>query len=213
MFTVCLDDTCKEFTQKLEIKDTKNPEINLKNEKIEITENDDFDPTSNIASVTDIIDGDIKKSDDKELTKDGYVIDSNVDTKKAGSYTVKIIAYDKNGNKTEKEYAVTVKEKPEDPTQNATQQKPQSTNNSSQSQSTTTDPSTNNKPSNNQQTETCVKNGTWRPSYDGEFASYDFNEADAWGEANCPEHYRYLVHTIHDICGYEAWAVNFIPMQ
>ena len=100
-FTVCLDDTCKEFPQKLEIKDTKNPVIELKKEKVEITEGDKFDPVSNIASVKDVIDGDIKKSDDKKLTKNGYLIDSNVDTKKAGSYKVKIIAYDVNGNKTE----------------------------------------------------------------------------------------------------------------
>ena len=127
-FTVCLDDTCKEFPQKLEIKDTKSPVIELKKEKVEITEGDKFDPVSNIASVKDVIDGDIKKSDDKKLTKNGYLIDSNVDTKKAGSYKVKIIAYDVNGNKTEKEYAVTVKEKPEETKPNQTQQQTPQTN-------------------------------------------------------------------------------------
>ena len=89
VFTVCLDDTCKEFSQKLEIKDTNSPVIELKKEKVEITEGDKFDPVSNIASVKDVIDGEIKKSDDKKLTKNGYLIDSNVDTKKAGTYNVK----------------------------------------------------------------------------------------------------------------------------
>ena len=37
VFTVCLDDTCKEFTEQVEIKDTKNPEIKFKKEKLEIT--------------------------------------------------------------------------------------------------------------------------------------------------------------------------------
>ena len=46
VFTVCLDDTCKEFSQKLEIKDTKSPVIELKKEKVEITEGDKFDPVS-----------------------------------------------------------------------------------------------------------------------------------------------------------------------
>ena len=128
IFTVCLDDTCKEFSQKLEIKDTKSPVIELKKEKVEITEGDKFDPVSNIASVKDVIDGDIKKSDDKKLTKNGYLIDSSVDTKKAGSYKVKIVAYDVNGNKTEKEYAVTVKEKPEETKPNQTQQQTPQTN-------------------------------------------------------------------------------------
>ena len=154
IFTVCLDDTCKEFSQKLEIKDTKSPVIDLKKEKVEITEGDKFDPVSNIASVKDVIDGDIKKSDDKKLTKNGYLIDSNVDTKKAGSYKVKIIAYDVNGNKTEKEYAVTVKEKPEETKPNQTQQQPQTNYTpptTSQNQGSAK-PSTSSKPSNNQQT-------------------------------------------------------------
>ena len=115
VFTVCLDDTCKEFTEQVEIKDTKNPVIKFKKEKLEITEGDKFDPVSNIESVKDPIDGDIKKSDDKELTKDGYIITSDVKADKAGEYTVKITAYDVNGNKAEQSYKVTVKEKPKEP--------------------------------------------------------------------------------------------------
>ena len=115
VFTVCLDDTCKEFTEQVEIKDTKNPEIKFKKEKLEITEGDKFDPVSNIESVKDPIDGNIKKSDDKELTKDGYIITSDVKADKAGEYTVKIIAYDVNGNKAEQSYKVAVKEKPKEP--------------------------------------------------------------------------------------------------
>ncbi len=114
VFTVCIDDTCKDFKQKLEIKDTKNPEIKLKADKVEITEDDDFDPFSNIESIKDPIDGDIKKSDDEKLTKNGYLIVSDVDNKKAGKYTVKITAYDMNGNKAEGSYQVTVKEKPQE---------------------------------------------------------------------------------------------------
>lgn len=127
VFTVCLDETCKEFPQKLEIKDTKNPEIKLKKDKVEITESDKFDPIANIESVKDPVDGDIKKSDDKKLTKNGYLIDSNVDTAKVGDYKVKIIAYDVNGNKAEKEYTVSVKKKPEEPKQTETTQQPQTT--------------------------------------------------------------------------------------
>ena len=111
VFTVCLDDTCQEFTKQVEIKDTKNPEIKFKKEKLEITEGDKFDPVSNIESVKDPIDGNIKKSDDKELTKDGYIITSNVKSDKASEYTVKVTAYDVNGNKAEHSYKVTVKEK------------------------------------------------------------------------------------------------------
>ena len=213
IFTVCLDDTCKEFSQKLEIKDTKSPVIELKKEKAEITEGDKFDPVSNIASVKDVIDGDIKKSDDKKLTKNGYLIDSNVDTKKAGSYKVKIIAYDVNGNKTEKEYAVTVKEKPEEakPNQTQQQQKPQTNYTpptTSQTQGSTK-PSASNKPSNNQ-TQTCVANGQWRSTGNSGVGFYTIEEVDAWAEANIDwDKYYYSVITVHDICGKEGWSVSF----
>ena len=210
IFTVCLDDTCKEFSQKLEIKDTKSPVIELKKEKAEITEGDKFDPVSNIASVKDVIDGDIKKSDDKKLTKNGYLIDSNVDTKKAGSYKVKIIAYDVNGNKTEKEYAVTVKEKPEETKPNQVQQqKPQTTftpPTTSQNQGST-------KPSNNQQTQTCVANGQWRTLGNSGYAGYDYETVLQWGEEHCPDMHGVMVGTVHDICGKQGWTVEFYPLR
>ena len=62
------DEDEKEIEQEvtLEIKDTKAPEIKLKKEKVEITEGDKFDPASNIESVKDPVDGDIKKSDRSE---------------------------------------------------------------------------------------------------------------------------------------------------
>ena len=217
IFTVCLDDTCKEFSQKLEIKDTKSPVIELKKEKAEITEGDKFDPVSNIASVKDVIDGEIKKSDDKKLTKNGYLIDSNVDSKKAGNYKVKIIAYDVNGNKTEKEYAVTVKEKPEEPKPNQTQQqqKPQTNYTpptTSQNQGSTK-PSASNKPSNNQ-TQTCVANGQWRSTGNSGVAFYTEAEADAWVEANCDwENYAASIITVHDICGVKGFSVSFTPLK
>ena len=101
----------------LEVKDTKKPEIKLKKEKVEITAGDKFDAASNIESVKDPVDGELKKSEDKKLTKNGYIITSDVNAKKAGSYTVKITAYDVNGNKAESSYKVTVKKKPQEQTQ------------------------------------------------------------------------------------------------
>ena len=107
----------------LEVKDTKKPVIKLKKEKVEITAGDKFDAASNIESVKDPVDGDIKKSEDKKLIKNGYIISSDVNAKKAGSYTVKVTAYDVNGNKAESSYKVTVKKKPQEqaPTQNNNQ--------------------------------------------------------------------------------------------
>ncbi|MCI8540662.1 MAG: hypothetical protein HFE68_03310 [Erysipelotrichaceae bacterium] len=115
VFTVCLDETCQEFTEQIEIKDTQAPEIIFKSESLEIIEGDAFDPVSNIESVKDPIDEDIKQSNDKEITKDGYIIESDVNTDQIGEYTVKVIAYDVNGNKAEQSYKVIVKEKTKEP--------------------------------------------------------------------------------------------------
>ena len=117
------DEKTKEETLKVTVKDTKKPVIKLKKEKVEITAGDKFDAASNIESVKDPVDGDIKKSEDKKLTKNGYIITSDVNIKKAGSYTVKVTAYDVNGNKAESSYKVTVKKKPQEqaPTQNNNQ--------------------------------------------------------------------------------------------
>lgn len=94
----------------LEVKDTKNPEITFKEEIVEITAGDEFDPKENIMSVTDIIDGDIAFSEDKETVKDGYLISGEYDAEAVGEYTITITAYDKNENKSEKSYKLNVKE-------------------------------------------------------------------------------------------------------
>lgn len=117
-----LEDKTQEEKIKVNVKDTKAPEIKLKKDKLDITEGDKFDPVSNIEAVKDPVDGDIKKSDDQKLTKNGYIVTSEVDTKKVkDGYKVKITAYDVNGNKAEKEYTVNVKAKPEEPAQSAAQ--------------------------------------------------------------------------------------------
>ena len=155
----------------LEVKDTKKPVIKLKKEKVEITAGDKFDAASNIESVKDLVDGDLKKSEDKKLTKNGYLITSDVNVKKAGSYTVKVTAYDVNGNKAESSYKVTVKKKPQEQTQ--TQNNGQSSGNSyTSNQGSYNKPSagntgSNKKPTQSKPQQTC-KAGYIHPNQIGE---------------------------------------------
>ncbi len=100
-----------EQTAKVTVEDTKYPEIKIKKDTITIKEGDSFNASTNIESVSDCIDGEIKKADTADIRKNGYFIKSNVNNKKVGSYSVDITAYDKNGNNATKSYAVTVKEK------------------------------------------------------------------------------------------------------
>ncbi len=174
----------------LEVKDTKKPVIKLKKEKVEITAGDKFDAASNIESVKDPVDGDLKKSEDKKLTKNGYIIKSDVNTKKAGGYTVKVTAYDVNGNKAESSYKVTVKKKPQE--QTPTQSNNQSSGNSyTSNQGSYNKPSTGNtasKPSTGSsssgsnssgQTNTNKPHKHWGPAVEGMYFDSD-EECEAW---------------------------------
>ena len=193
------DEKTKEETLKVTVKDTKKPEIKLKKDKLEITEGDKFDAVANIESVKDPVDGDIKKSDDQKLTKNGYFIASDVDVKKAGSYTVKITAFDVNGNKAESSYKVSVKAKPQEPeVQQPVNQTPTQTNtnngysnNQGSTSSNTNAPVVNNTPAPKPSTNTGGDSGSssnqpaekphehWGPAIEGMYFD-DGDELDEW---------------------------------
>ncbi len=174
----------------LEVKDTKKPEIKLKKEKVEITAGDKFDAASNIESVKDPVDGELKKSEDKKLTKNGYIITSDVNAKKAGSYTVKVTAYDVNGNKAESSYKVTVKKKPQEtPAQNNNQSNSNSSTNNNQGSynkpntgNTTSKPNTGSSSSGSNssgQTNTNKPHKHWGPAVEGMYFDSG-DELDDW---------------------------------
>ena len=91
----------KEQKVKVEVKDTKAPEITLKEETVSIEVGAEFDPKSNVESVIDPVDGAIEE----------YEVTHNLDNNTAGEYIVTIKAVDKNGNESTKSYTVVVKEK------------------------------------------------------------------------------------------------------
>ncbi len=180
------DEKTKEETLKVTVKDTKKPVIKLKKEKVEITAGDKFDAASNIESVKDPVDGDIKKSEDKKLTKNGYIITSDVNAKKAGSYTVKVTAYDVNGNKAESSYKVTVKKKPQE--QSETQNNNQSsgngyTSNQGSYNKPTSGNTGSNKPTQSKPQQTC-KAGVIHPNAIGNTGKLFNSEQEAINWAN-----------------------------
>ncbi len=200
-------ETSKEVT--LTVKDTKAPVIELKKDKVEITAGDKFDMKSNIKSVKDPVDGDIEYNDAKDLSKDGYNITGKIDTTKAGTYKLKVTAFDKNGNKAEKEYSVVVKEKPKEETSSNTQTQGNNNKVPTTDQSTSkapSTPSTNQKPSSPAPSKTVCPNGKepknpalpcdsvidW--GYANPQISFKtFEEANAWANdklLNDPEYYK-----------------------
>ena len=123
-----------EETFEVEVTDEITPVITLSSEEIEIEQNSDFNAESYIVSVTDNYD---------ELTIDNVQIESNVNTKEVGDYTVTYTLNDRSKNKTSSSLIVHVTKKEEDKTNTGNNEnKNNSTNNK-------TDNSTSNKTNNN----------------------------------------------------------------
>ena len=203
----------------LEVKDTKEPVIKLKKEKVEITAGDKLDAASNIESVKDPVDGDLKKSEDKKLTKNGYIITSDVNAEKAGSYTVKVTAYDVNGNKAESSYKVTVKKKSQEqaPTQNNNQTSGNgyTSNQGSYNKPTSGNTGSNKKPTQSKPQQTC-KAGYVHPNQIGNSGKI-FNseqEAIAYGkkiDAESTNTVGFAYSQLSDDCDnlLNKWTVSF----
>ena len=203
----------------LEVKDTKKPVIKLKKEKVEITAGDKFDAASNIESVKDPVDDNIKKSEDKKLTKNGYIITSDVNAKKAGSYTVKVTAYDVNGNKAESSYKVTVKKKPQEqtPIQNNNQSSGNgyTSNQGSYNKPSTGNTGSNKKPTQSKPQQTC-KAGVIRPNSIGNSGKIFNSEQEAIDYGNKIDNENSNIigfgySQVFDYCGnvMNKWTVSF----
>ena len=95
------DEVTKETSKHYRVEDTARPVIEFDKNELTFTEGDDFDPKSNIVSVTDPVDGDLE-----------YEIDTDLKMDEPGSYTVTVRAKDRNGNETGASFTVHVEEKP-----------------------------------------------------------------------------------------------------
>jgi N-acetylmuramoyl-L-alanine amidase len=112
-FIVSYKGKSKEFYKDIQIQDTKSAEIKLKQEKIIIDYNGKYNINENIESVKEPIDGNLTYKEYKDVKEDDvayYTYSGEVDVKKEGTYDIKVIAIDRNGNKSEKSFQIQVKE-------------------------------------------------------------------------------------------------------
>ncbi|MBQ1827498.1 MAG: hypothetical protein II126_05940, partial [Erysipelotrichaceae bacterium] len=79
------------------IRDTIEPVITFRKEKISFIAGESFDPLSNISSVTDLNFPDLEYSEN--LTQGKYTVKSDIDNKKPGNYIVTVMEMDSNGNR------------------------------------------------------------------------------------------------------------------
>ena len=113
-FVVRKDDVYKVVKVEAEVVDTKKPDIEVKEEKIEIELGNSYNAKENISSVIDQVDGKLKYvDDDKKEDISYYTVTTDLNTDVAGSYEVNVKAVDINGNVSEKKFTVDVVKKEE----------------------------------------------------------------------------------------------------
>ena len=89
----------KEYNLAYKVIDTNKPIITLEKEKVIINVNEELQITKYIKEVSDVVDGKIKYKDaPKEDDVNYYTYTSNLNTKKAGTYTIDIKAVDQHKN-------------------------------------------------------------------------------------------------------------------
>lgn len=103
----------KEFKAKVkvEVKDTKLPTIVLAKEKVHITEGDELDLKAMVKEVKDAVDGSLTYVEKDAKNGNWSFHKGKLNTSKAGTYEVRVVAIDKNGNRSETVIEVNVKEK------------------------------------------------------------------------------------------------------
>lgn len=107
------ENVTKEVVFTVNVVDTAAPVVKIKEEKVTLTEGDDYDLTTNIESVMDEVDGDIAYSN--EVTEDSnfyYNFSYGEDIDDVGSHEVIVNAKDKHGNVTQTKFTIEVKARP-----------------------------------------------------------------------------------------------------
>ncbi|MBQ4253952.1 MAG: hypothetical protein II712_03905 [Erysipelotrichaceae bacterium] len=106
----------KKYVKKIVVADTKAPDITFKKETVTAYLNGTV--SDNSLAVKDAVDGDLElvETEPEPIAKIGniyekgwYMITGEVDVATEGEYEVKIIACDRNGNRSERSYTVVVK--------------------------------------------------------------------------------------------------------
>lgn len=107
-------DVTKEYTVRVEVKDTSAPIIEITNSVVTIYQGNDYDPNDNIATVSDAVDGGLMLVDapPAENTDGYFLINTDFDKDSIGSYNVDVIAVDKNGNQSSDNFTIKVIAKP-----------------------------------------------------------------------------------------------------
>ena len=112
VYVLHLSDAERTEKKTFTVKDTRAPEIKLNDQTMTLDYGAEYDPYGNIASVRDPVDGDLKKAEGEDDTNGYYRIEGSVNPQQPGTYELKVIAVDRNGNEKTDTFKVTVGEAP-----------------------------------------------------------------------------------------------------
>lgn len=106
----------KDHVKRFRVIDITAPVILVAKANVDIYAGDEYDPRSNIISVTDDAEGEAKyfgtESAGRNSGRAWYTVDSKLDNQVPGTYTVSLRAADRNNNGSSESFTVTVYEKP-----------------------------------------------------------------------------------------------------
>ena len=112
VYVLHLSDAERTEKKTFTVKDTRAPEIKLNDQTKTLDYGAEYDPYGNIASIRDPVDGDLKKAEGEDDTNGYYRIEGSVNPQQPGTYELKVIAVDRNGNEKTDTFKVTVSEAP-----------------------------------------------------------------------------------------------------
>lgn len=183
-YTVTRNGLTSTIAETFTIADKKAPTIKLKETSVNVKVGDEFDPASNVESVTDDIDGTLEKKKAIDPNTAGYTLSSNVDTSKVGTYQASVNAVDSAGNSANQIYTVYVEEQGK--TQKSESQSSNNTVNNNQNQQVSQNKGSNNnstKTSQNQNNQNQVNKPTPTPASRNEEPAIDEKADQAEGRS------------------------------
>lgn len=114
VFTLRKGNSTKNESVTFTVRDTKKPTISLRGEKVTVEAGAPYDVFENVRSAKDEVDGELRPVD-VEPSENGngwFTIVGSYDTTRVGTYDLKVVACDRNGNRVTKSFVFEVEEPP-----------------------------------------------------------------------------------------------------
>ena len=110
VFTLRKGRSQRQATLSFTVADTQAPSISLSSGTVSVKEGASYDPRSNVRSVSDPVDGSLSyvSSAPASYGNGWYTVSGSYDTGTPGSYTLRVTACDRNGNRTTRDFTLRV---------------------------------------------------------------------------------------------------------